>query len=70
MSKMSELHYEREQEMQEDLPEIEYYMTYPEQRKFTPRIWNWFDKKYANPKDYKPKWCEYVGFDKKVEDLF
>ena len=45
MSKMAELHYEREQEMQEDLPEIEYYMTYPEQKKFTPRIWNWFDKK-------------------------
>ena len=60
MSKMAELHYEREQEMQEDLPEIEYYMIYPEQKKFTPRIWNWFDKKYANPRDYMPEWYKYV----------
>ena len=28
MSKMAELHYEREQEMQEDLPEIEYHSKY------------------------------------------
>ena len=45
---MNELHYEREQELQEDLPEIEYYMTYQNVGKFTPKIWNWFDKKYAN----------------------
>lgn len=50
---MNELHYEKMQELQEDLPEIEYYMTYPEQKKFTPRIWNWFNKKYAKVKTIK-----------------
>ena len=50
---MNELHYEREQELQEDLPEIEYYMTYQNIGKFTPRIWNWFDKKYAKAKAIK-----------------
>ena len=64
MSKMSELHYEREQELQEDLPEIEYYMTYQNIGKFTPRIWNWFNKKYADPRNYKPKWCQYVEAEK------
>ena len=57
---MNELHYEREQELQEDLPEIEYYMTYQNVGKFTPKIWNWFDKKYANPRDYIPEWYKYV----------
>tara|TARA_R110002012_G_scaffold205700_1_gene375492 strand:+ start:2752 stop:2940 length:189 start_codon:yes stop_codon:yes gene_type:complete len=50
---MNELHYEKMQELQEDLPEIEYYMTYPERKKFTPRIWNWFNKKYAKAKAIK-----------------
>ena len=56
---MSEYHYEREQEMHEDF-EIEYYMTYQNVGKFTPKIWNWFDKKYANPRDYIPEWYKYV----------
>ena len=60
MSKMAELHYEREQEIQEDCPYIEYYMKYPEKTRFTPTIENWYNKKYANPKNYKPKWCQYV----------
>ena len=47
MSKMSEIHYEKMQKSQEDCPEIEYDMTYPIKYKFTPKIWNWFDKKYA-----------------------
>jgi len=50
---MNELHYEKMQELQEDLPEIEYYMTYQNVGKFTPRIWNWFNKKYAKAKAIK-----------------
>ena len=46
MSKMSELHYEREQEMQEDCPYIEYHMKYPEKTRWTPSIRNWYNKKY------------------------
>ena len=64
MSKMAELHYEREQEMQEDCPYIEYHMRYPEKTRFTPTIENWYNKKYANPKNYKPKWCQYVKAEK------
>lgn len=70
MSKMAELAYQLEQDVQEDSPEIEYYMTYQYIGKWTPTLENWYNKKYANPRDYKPKWCEYVGFNNKVEDLF
>ena len=56
MSKMSEIHYEKMQKPQEDCPKIEYDMTYPIKYKFTPKIWTWFDKRYAKAK--------------KVEDLF
>ena len=69
MSKMAELAYQLDQ-MQEDLPEIEYYSKYDYIGKWTPTLENWYNKKYANPRDYKPKFCQYVGFDKKVEDLF
>ena len=60
MSKMAELHYEREQEMQEDLPEIEYYSKYDYIGKWTPTLENWYNKLYANDKNYKPNWCQYV----------
>ena len=53
MSKMAELHYKREQEMQEDCPYIEYYMKYPEKLRWTPNIYNWFNKKYAKIKSIK-----------------
>ena len=53
MSKMSEIHYEKMQKPQEDCPEIEYDMTYPIKYKFTPKIWTWFDKKYAKAKKIK-----------------
>ncbi len=70
MSKMSELHYEKMQKPQEDCPEIEYDMTYPIKYKFTPKIWNWFEKKYLIPhlmKNHnKP---DYIKVEK-VEDLF
>ena len=66
MSKMAELHYEREQEMQEDCPEIEYYSIYDYFGKWTPTLENWYNKKYANPKNHKPKFYQYVGFDKEV----
>ena len=64
MSKMSELHYKREQEMQEDLSEIEYYSKYDYIGKWTPTLENWYNKLYANPKNYKPKWCQYVKAEK------
>ena len=61
MSKMAELHYEREQiREQEDYPSIEYDMLYPEKRQYTPRLDTWYNKKYANPKDYKPNWTHYI----------
>ena len=70
MSKMAELAYQLDQDMQQDDPEIEYYMVHEYIGKWTPTLENWYNKKYANPRDYKPKWCQYVGFDNKVEDLF
>ena len=70
MSKMAELAYKLDQDMQQDDPEIEYYMVHEYIGKWTPTLENWYNKKYANPRDYKPKWCQYVGFDNKVEDLF
>ncbi len=70
MSKMAELAYKLDQDMQQDDPEIEYYMVPEYIGKWTPTLENWYNKKYANPRDYKPKWCQYVGFDNKVEDLF
>lgn len=47
MSKMSEKHYEESQQPQPDCPSIEYYMTYDYIGKWTPKIWNWFEKKYC-----------------------
>ena len=70
MSKMAELAYQLEQDVQEESHEIEYFMNYQYIGKWTPTLENWYNKKYANPRDYKPKWCEYVGFNNKVEDLF
>jgi len=61
MSKMSEYHYNKPQE---DDPSIEYHMLYPEKKHYTPRIDTWYNKKYANPKNYKPKWCQYVKAEK------
>ena len=35
-------------------PEVEYYMTYAgKYGKWIPKIWNWFDKKYAKAKSIK-----------------
>ena len=65
MSRMSELHYNIMQGYEPEDPEIEYDMTYPIKYKFTPKIWTWFDKKYAKAKKIK----HYVKA-KKVEDLF
>ena len=70
MSKMAELAYKLDEDIQQDDPEIEYYMVHEYIGKWTPTLENWYNKKYANPRDYKPKWCEYVGFDNKVEGLF
>lgn len=39
--------------LQQDSPDIEYHMKYPEKRRFTPRIDNWFNKKYAKSKKAK-----------------
>ena len=47
MGKMSEKHYEESQQPQEDCPSIEYYMTYDYIGKWTPKIWNWFEKNIA-----------------------
>ena len=52
MSKMSEYHYNKQQS-QEDDPSIEYYMKYPEKLRWTPNIYNWFNKKYAKIKSIK-----------------
>ena len=70
MCKMAELAYKLDEDMQQDDPEIEYYMVHEYIGKWTPTLENWYNKKYANPRHYKPKWCQYVGFDNKVEDLF
>ena len=70
MSRMSELHYEIMQGYEPEDPEIEYHMTYPEKYRFTPNIWNWFEKKYLIPRlmqNYKR--VEYIKAEK-MEDLF
>ena len=50
MSKMSEYHYNKQQE---DCPSIEYHMRYPEKTRWTPSIRNWYNKKYAKIKSIK-----------------
>ena len=45
-------------------PEVEYHTIYQYIGKWTPTIENWYNKKYANPKDYKPKWCQYIKAEK------
>ena len=39
--------------LQQDSPDIEYHMKYTEKSRFTPRIDNWFNKKYAKVKKAK-----------------
>ena len=65
MSKMAELHY-KQQQNQEDDPSIEYNMIYDYIGKWTPRIYKWYNKKYANPKKAKPVYIKA----KKVECPF
>ena len=65
MSKMSEKHYEESQQPQTDDPSIEYSMIYPVVYKWTPKIWNWFEKKYCMI-NKQPRYIK----SKKVEDIF
>tara|TARA_R100001086_G_scaffold205529_1_gene121351 strand:+ start:1187 stop:1402 length:216 start_codon:yes stop_codon:yes gene_type:complete len=58
MSRMSELHYEIMQQPQEDSPEIEYHMIYPEKMKWTPRLDNWYNKYYAKKKTNKSQYVK------------
>ena len=46
MSKMAELHYKQSKSWQEDDPSIEYNMTHYYIGKWTPNIYNWFEKNY------------------------
>ena len=49
MSKIKEYY----RNIQEDDPSIEYHMTYQYKGKWTPTLENWYNKKYANSKDYR-----------------
>ena len=60
MSKIKEYY----RSVQEDDPSIEYHMTYQYQGKWTPSIESWYNKKYANPKDYRTKYFQYIKAEK------
>ena len=60
MSKIKEYY----RSVQEDDPSIEYHMTYQYQGKWTPSIESWYNKKYANPKDYRTEYFQYVKAEK------
>ena len=60
MSKIKEYY----RNIQEDDPSIEYHMTYQYQGKWTPSIESWYNKKYANPKDYRTKYFQYIKAEK------
>ena len=65
MSKMKEYY----NTLKEDDPSIEYHMKYPEKKKYTPRIDTWYNKRYANPKNYKTGYIQHIKA-KKVECPF
>ena len=69
MSKMSEKHYEESQQQQEDCPSIEDHMKYPIIFKFTPNIYNWFEKYFIGQLMANYREPKYVKA-QKVEDIF
>ena len=64
MSRMSDLHYKQQQEPQEDCPSIQYHMTYQYIGKWTPSLSRWYNKLFANPKDYRTEYFQYIKAEK------
>ena len=46
-------------------PDVEYSMTYAgKYGKFIPRLINWFNKKYADPRRFRTKYFQYIKAEK------